>query len=777
MEEKSGERGFDPILKEARKRLEAAWLHDKHNRDEALRDLRFLGLDQWPESVRQERERSGRPCLTLDHLNQYKNQVVNDIRQSKVELKAIAADDGDPNLAELVTSLMRDIQYNSHASHVYAEAANGQVSCGIGHFRFTTEYVDGEVFNQDIKIQGIPYPLAVYWDPAAVLPDRSDAEWAFVVEFVPEGTFKELYPGARLEDVEVPQDWDAGTGFHWSTRDGALVAEYWCKKTTKQRLVAFESGVTLEVADDEDILALEAMHGPVKGEREAEGVKVVQYLLTGSEILQGPNDWAGKYIPVIPVIGDEIALETKTVRKSLIRAGRDAQQLYNYWRSAAAELIALAPKAKWLVTANQIGARKAEWDTAHVDPKPYLVYHPDQKAPGVAPQLISPPAPPQAIWAEAALVVDDMKAATGIYDASLGAKSNETSGRAITIRQREGDVSNFHFSNNLHRSLVHAGRVLLDLIPKIYDTERTVRVLSDNDAHSYKTVNETIPGSMDGMPMVLNDLSQAKFDIRVEVGPSFTTQRIEAASGMLEYAKADPGALEVMRDLYVKNQDWPGAALLAERLKKTIDPKLLSSDEQEQAAQDPAMQQQAQTNQLTTQIELKGAELKLQKAEAEVMKTQAEVEQTKVETQLKVMQANGKAPAHGSSSQQPVIVASTPGSVQMGLGAEEIYLLVESLGRQGQGQTQVIAQGLTQLAQAIGQGNQATAQTIAQSLSEALAQQGGLMGQAVAQIGQGNQEVLDAVTHLKKPRRVVIERDQRGNMVGGRSEIEEDEVA
>jgi hypothetical protein len=759
----------DKILREARRRLESAWQHDRHNREQASIDLRFLGLDQWPESIRTQREQSNRPCLTLDHLNQYKNQVVNEIRQSKVELRAVAADEGEnTELADLMTELMRDIQYNSDASHVYATAADGAVSCGIGHFRLETNYVDGEVFNQDIKIKSIPYPLAVYWDPAAVLPDRSDAQFCFVVEFIPEGTFKELYPGVRLEDVQIPKDWDGG--FHWASQDGVLVAEYWCKKTTKQRLVAFESGITLEVGDDEDILALEAIHGPVKGEREAEGHKVVQYLLTGSEVLEGPNDWAGKHIPVIPVIGEEINLETKTVRKSLIRAARDGQQLYNYWRSAAAELIALAPKSKWLATAHQIGARKAEWDTAHVDPKPYLVYTPDPKAPGVAPQQVSPPAPPAAIWQEAALVVDDMKAATGIYEASLGAKGNETSGTAILRRQAEGDTANYHFTANFHRSLMHAGRVLLDIIPRIYDSERTVRLMAADDSYRHEKINELIPAGMDGRPMVLNDLSAAKMDIRVSIGPSFASQRIEAASRMLEYIQVDQQALPAMRDLLVKSMDWPDAQLIADRLKKTVPAEYLSENEQAIAANDPAMQQQQAATAAANQ-------LALQKAEAEVMKTQAEVEQTKVETQLKVMQANGKAPAqsNGASSQQPVIVASTPGSVQMGLGAEEIYLLVESLGHQGQGQTQALAQGLAQLAQAISQGNAQTAQTIAQTLSEALAQQGGLMGQAVAQLSEGSNAVVEAVEKLKKPRIVTVTRDGRGNLTGGVSRFDEDD--
>lgn len=304
-----------------------------------------------------------RPCLTLDHLNQFKNQVVNDIRQAKIALRAVGVDNkSDPDLAELMTGLMRDVQYQSGASHVYAEAANGQVSCGIGHFRFLTAYADDQVFDQELKIECIPYPLSVYWDPAAYKPDRSDAEWCFVTEFVPEGTFKSRFPDARMLDIDAPRDSD-GSEFYWASRDGVLVAEYWKKVPQKRRLVAFEDGSSFELSPDEDVSPLEAVHGPIRGEREAVSHRVEHYLLTGAEVLEGPNEWAGRHIPIIPVIGDEIRLETECVRKSLIRAARDGQQLYNYWRSAAAEMIAMAPKSKWLLTAKHIAEYKNQWDT------------------------------------------------------------------------------------------------------------------------------------------------------------------------------------------------------------------------------------------------------------------------------------------------------------------------------------------------------------------------------------------------------------------------------
>jgi len=605
----------DDLLKEAKKRLEAAWEHDKENRDEAIHDLRFLAGDQWPEDIRQQRETQGRPCLTLDHLTQYKNQVVNDIRQAKIGIKAVGVDDEtDPELAEIYTGIMRDVQHQNSAQHVYSQAADGAVSCGIGHFRFDTAYANEQTFEQEIKIKNIPYPLAVYWDPASVLPDRSDAMWCFVVDFMPMITFEDRYPKAHKADIDVPGDY-AGS-FRWATREGVLIAEYWCKKPRKKRIAGFEDGSTLDITDiPEDILA---MLPPITQEREAEGFKVEQALITGMEVLDGPNKWAGSHIPIIPIVGTEVCLEKKTVRMGLIRLARDGQQLYNYWRSAAAELIALAPKAKWLVTAKQIQGRTAEWDKMHLSPKPYAVYTPDEKAQQTAPQLVPPPEPPAAIWQEAALVVDDIKASMGMYDASVGAKSNETSGVAIRQRQQEGDVSTYHFSDNLTRSLEHAGKVMIDLIGKVYDSERAVRIMGEDDQHEYIRIN-TAAMDVDGTPVLLNDLSQGRFDVRVSIGPSYTTQRLEAADSMLEYIKADPQAVPFIRDKIVKNLDWPGADEIAERLKRTIPAEVLGEDAPQQQP-DPV-----------NELAVKEAGAKVAETEGKARKVHAEADTTEME--------------------------------------------------------------------------------------------------------------------------------------------------
>ncbi|MEM8575529.1 MAG: portal protein [Pseudomonadota bacterium] len=646
-EEKNGsprQTDDEALLSEARERLQAAWEYDKHNREDALKDLRFLALDQWPEEARREREQACRPCLTLDHLNQHKNQVVNDIRQADIGIKAIPGDDqADEGVADIYTSLMRDVQYQSHADHVYAQAADNAVSCGIGHFRFNTQYVKDRVFEQELTVENIPYALAVYWDPGAVKPDRSDADYCFVTEFVPRGRFKSRFPDAREVEVDAPRE--NTDGFYWSSNEGVLLAEYWVKRPEKKRLVAFEDGSVIDLTDDKDgeleALAVSQL-GQIQGEREAEGWRIEHHLISGAEVLHGPSKWAGQWIPIIPVIGSEVHLDKKVVRMSLIRAARDPQQLYNYWRSAAAELIALAPKSKWLVTDTQIAPYKGEWDDANTSPTPYLRYKPDLNAPSAQPTRISPPEPPAAMWQESALVTDDMKAAMGQYDASLGAQGNEVSGRAIMARQKEGDVSAYHFSDNLNRSLEHAGRVMIDLVPKIYDTQRTIRVIGEDDAQKFEQINWSVMDDATAEPVVLNDLTRGRYDVRVSIGPSYTSQRVESREALIEWMRVDPESVPMIRDLAAKTLDFEHADEMAERFKKAVPPELLPDEEQPPQQPPDPMQQQA----MQMQLQEKGAEIA--ETEGKARKAHAEADQTELENQ----QMQGAAQVEQAIAQQ-----------------------------------------------------------------------------------------------------------------------------
>jgi hypothetical protein len=588
------------IVQEAQERLEAAWVQDRENREDAFMDLKFLAGDQWPNEIRLQREAQNRPCLTINRLPQFVNQVANTVRMNPPAIKAIpAGGEATAELAEIYSGLFRQIQYRSNATHVFANAVYYAVACGIGHFRLVTQYVDDDAFDQEILIKRIQHPLSVFWAPGAVEPDRSDAEYCLVTELMGRKEFQKRFPDAAMTDFAAPEDLNAESGLYWANRDAVRICEYWVKRPHERTIARLATGETIDITDvdvtaplavvmagrDPAIQSVVSMDHRVKpgddislasqivGERKVKSHKVEHYLLSGEEVLEGPTHWPGRYIPIFPVIGSETALETKVIRNGLIRFTRDPQQLYNFWRSAAAEAIALAPRSPFVATPAMIAKFKGQWDTQNSVSRPYLLYEPDPDAPGGRPMREPPPDVPAALVNESATASDEMKATTGIYDAALGARSNEISGIAIRARESQGGVSALHYQDNLMATLTHLGKVLIDLVPKIYDTERTVRITREDETHVPVRINIPAMG-VDGKPMLLNDLSQGTYDVRVKIGPSYATRRAEAADSMLQFIQAVPQAASIAGDLVARNMDWPGADEIAERLRRTLPPQV-----------------------------------------------------------------------------------------------------------------------------------------------------------------------------------------------------------
>lgn len=618
------------IVNEARERIEQSYEADRYNRTEAEADLRFLAGDQWPEETKTARK--GRPMLTINRLPQFLRQVTNDIRQADLSIKAAPVDSkSDPDLAKTYDGIIKQIMYASSAHWVFSCAAEHQSACGIGWFRIKSCYASDEVFDQELRIERILDPLSVYDDPGAIKPDRSDAMWRAIVDLVPTETFKQRYPKASVEGMDAPGQ-TTGSTYLWQTTDSIRIAEYWRKVPVKKTIALMQDGSTLDISEiDKSVL----MVLPIQRTREVETHKIEQYIVSGAEVLEGPHEWAGTMLPIVPVIGAEIPVNGRVVRSGVIRSARDPQQLYNFSRSAAAEAIALAPKAPFVGTAKQIGPYKGLWDTHNTTNRPYLLYEHDPNAPG-PPKREHPPETPQALYQECQLAAEDMKATTGIYDASLGSKSNENSGIAIQRRQQEGDTATYHFSDNLQFSLEYAGRVLIELIPKIYDNERVLRIIGEDDGEEPIVINQVVMGQ-DGAPVVLNDLSTGRFDVQVTIGPSQSTRRVEAANAILEFMRVlPPEQAANLSDLVAKNSDWAGADEIAKRLRNMINPAVLVDPDDPDAqpppdpTQSPEFQMQAAESQAKTEKTLADA----RKSEAQAEEVEIRNAMTQVSAQM-----------------------------------------------------------------------------------------------------------------------------------------------
>lgn len=633
----------DNILEEAKEAFELAVEHEHDNRAEAIDDLRFARLaEQWPDNVRRNREKDGRPCLTINRLPTFIRQVVNDARLNKPAIKVHPADSqADPATAQIYNGLIRNIEITSKADVAYDTALEHAASCGFGYFRVGTRYACDDTFELDLAIDRIANPFSVYGDPYSTAADSADWSSAFVVDRLPKEEFAARYKGAKAADwAEAGYE---GLNAPWREDDAILIAEWWRREKVKKTILLLSDQQVMA----EDVYAqhkkmLDAIGVSVIGNREVMSHKVTQRLLTGAEVLE-TNDWAGLYIPLVPVYGEEVNVEGKRYLRSLIRDAKDPQRMFNYWRTTTTELVALAPKAPFIGPKGAFQTDQAKWETANTDTHAYIEYDGN-----VPPQRQAFAGVPAGALQEALNASDDMKAIIGMYDASLGARSNETSGRAIIARQREGDVSTFHFIDNLSRAIEHAGRILIDLIPKVYTGERIVRVLGqDGAAASVQLGKPVMQVGPNGQPAInpatgqplsrIYDLSVGKYDLTVSSGPSFTTRREEAATQMMELLRAFPSAAPMIADLVAKNLDWPGADEIAARfqaLQQAAQGGNPSSAQGAARAPNPAdfakAQVEAQKVQSTALIEAQKLKLDAYKAETERMKVMHDINEQRL---------------------------------------------------------------------------------------------------------------------------------------------------
>lgn len=617
----------DAFLKESREQLSEAINAERENHEEALDDLRNLIGDQWDATLKAQRESEQRPCITVNKLAQFVRQVTGDIRQLNPAINVSGSDiNSSREVADIFEGLIRDIQVKSDASSTYEAAAEGAASCGMGYFRILTDYETPESFNQEIKIRRIFNPFSVYFDPEARDPTRRDADWVFITDQMEAEDFSEAYPKAGAVSVETST---ADTIYNWRHGSTVTIAEKFWIERKKATLHLMADGST----------ALDPV-GPVNSVQTREThIPIVKWAkISGNDILEGPREFAATMLPVIAVMGEEIHMGERTYRSSVIRFAKEPQRIYNYLSSAEAEVVALQPKSPFMVTPKQIAGVESMWVTANTANRPYLVYTPDAMAPG-APQRIQPPVSSQGLQVGLAKASDDMKATTGIYDASLGQRSQETSGVAIRQRQMESDVSTSIYSDNMGKAVEQCGRVLLDMIPRIYDTARTMRIIGDDQKEKMVQVNQ--PVMINSQELLMNNLSAGKYDIRVSVGPNYSTKRQEAAEKMMELTRADPTLIQKAGDIMVRSMDFPSADLLAERLEKMLPPELRPQQDQPdpQAQQAQAMQMQAQQAQMQMGMQVEQAKLrqetaKAAKAEADAMKAEAEARKAGLELDM-----------------------------------------------------------------------------------------------------------------------------------------------
>jgi hypothetical protein len=650
------------LLEEAKANYAIASEWWKENRKQWLDAAKFRALDQWPETVKSQREQDGLPCLVVDKLNQYVKQVVNDGRQNRPAVKVRPVDDGaDQDGADGFQGMVRSICNKSSADTAFDTSLDHAAGNGYGFIRVATEYAHENTFHQELCVKRVRNPLAVMLAPHEEA-DGSDADFGFVEMLVPKKKYKKQYPKAK------ETNWESDNfGEGWSDSDNVKVCEYFYKVEEPRTLHLLDTG---DVVEDADYQKAIAEHGvapaAIVESREIPVVKVKWCRMSGAEILE-QKDWKGKWIPLIPVYGDESDIEGKVSYTGLIRLGRDPQILHNFSRSAFAQRVALTPSAPWMVAEGQIEGYEKEWRAANKPGTAVLTYKlvdVDGK-PCPPPQRVQPSDIPAGFAQDMQMSEHDIQGALGMYNASLGEKSNEKSGKAIMARQREGDTATFHYPDNLNRSIRHLGRILVDAIPHYYDGTRVVRMLGEDGTTTEAQVDPNQPVAYQKVgDQAIYNFGVGIYDVDISAGPSYTTKRQESAEAMIELTRANPVMWQTHGDLIVGAQDWPNAEAFAKRSKLTLPPEIRQALEAEDGGQDPAIAAaQAQVQQIEAEAQQAIAEreqaLEQMQRELQELKSQAAIKRQEVAVkgyEARTERMLGLAPAVPAEMVQQIVV-------------------------------------------------------------------------------------------------------------------------
>ena len=640
------------LLATMRSRFTMALSAYSESREDELDDLRFMAGSpdnqwQWPADVLATRGSvqgqtiNARPCLTINKLPQHVRQVTNQQRQNRPSGKVIPADDqADVAVAEVFDGIIRHIEYMSDADVAYDTACDNQVTYGEGYVRILTEYAREDSFDQDLRIGRVRNSFSVYMDPAIQDPCGSDAQWCFITEDILKADYERMFPDAQPISSILARGIGDQSLSMWLNENTIRIAEYFYIDHQKATLHLYPGNVTAFKGTPQDA-NLQALFGKPLRTRQVDRKRVMWLKTNGYEVLD-EREWPGKWIPVVRVVGNEFEVDGRLFVSGLVRNAKDAQRMYNYWTSQEAEMLALAPKAPFIGYGGQFEGYEQQWKTANTTNWPYLEVNPDvtDGAGNVLPlpQRAQPPMAQTGLIQAKMGASEDIKATTGQYNASLGQQGNERSGKAILARVQEGDTGTYHFVDNLGRAIRHVTRQLVDMIPKIYDTERIARIIGVDGEVSMAKINpaqpEPVKKIVDQMGNVIEKIynpSVGTYDVVITTGPSYLTKRQEAVEAMANILQTSPQLWQVAGDLFIKNMDWPGAQEMAARFKKIIDPKVLAEDDKSPELQSAEQMIEALTQQLNqamgmienVQSSMEAQELKIKAYDAETKRISA----------------------------------------------------------------------------------------------------------------------------------------------------------
>ncbi|WP_180134431.1 portal protein [Acinetobacter sp. YH12081] len=546
--------------------------------NQGLKDKRFVTLkgEQWDKKALEQRKAQGKPTLEINLVRTYVQQQINTMRQNRPQAKVVPVDSGaDPETAKVLEGLIKDVEEASNFENALDIAAANQVHAAVGFYRITTDYINEKSFNQEPQFKSIENPQAVLIDPLSRSLDGSDMTKALVCEWVDKDQIAKDYGDDTVSDFEMDKSEE------WTNTDDntVCIAEYFYKDEVKDTLLMLEDGSTefksvlLKQWTEDDLKQLTV------NERETTRTEIKWAKVSGVKILE-TGVFPGEYIPIFPVYGEVTWVENKRHVFSLVHFAKDAQRLFNYWKSTEAHILQKNQDEMTIVDDRGIAGFE-EWQNP--SGAAYLRFKAtDDNGNQIPyPTKLGAAAPPVGILnasENAKTLIPDI---LNMHAPQMGQDVNQQSGVAIGLLQRQSDTAQFHFQDNLNKTIRHSARVLVGLFPILYDTEMVRRIVGadgDSELVRLNAVPQTPDEQTRAINGILNDMSIGRFDIRMDTGPSFNTQREQSFALMMQLVQSNPALFNLVADLIVINSPLLNAKEIAERVKMLVPAQALGKD-------------------------------------------------------------------------------------------------------------------------------------------------------------------------------------------------------
>ena len=564
---------LEEIHKEALEFYDESVSFDVEERGKSVDDVRYLNMDdcQWDDYTKSVRR--DRPMYHIDKISLPMNQLKGDYKQNRAEPKIIAVDGaGNAKVAEVMGSLIRTIQNEPKARFAKDKAAECMFEAGFGAWRVITEEDPNDPFIQNIKVLPILDPWYSVWrDPFAEDLNGRDDNGTILERELSKRAFERRFPDKAASDIQAPMNRRGDNRSNrWFGRDTVRVAEYWRRTMEPDTVYLMNDGRVIRKSKAGDVLDELSNQGIlVVKEKKVKFPLVRMYKMSGIEILEEPSEWMGMTIPIITVYGYITHINNCRYYRGMVRKAKDPSRIYDYATSANIEAIAASPKDPVYVTPEQISGHESMYENFNSNNSPFMLYNPDPEAPG-PPQRGGAPAVQAGLIQQIQQADFDIQATTGRFSPSLGDNPKDQSGRAVIAQQKQGDLGTFSLVDNMWSGITFEGEIIMDLIPKIYDTERLERIIKADGTTELVAINQTVIDEQTNRPVVVNDLSVGRYNLTIDISPSFKSQRQEQLNLLEAMSRTSPEIALLSSDLKARVTDFAFSDELQKRLRKLL---------------------------------------------------------------------------------------------------------------------------------------------------------------------------------------------------------------